>query len=52
MAAQPKGKTGTRGEKTIVKENEETLAFYRNIIFVTLVSELGYTRILFYHLSN
>ena len=32
------GKQGTRGEKTIIQENQETLAFYRNMIAVVMVS--------------
>ena len=32
------GKQGTRGEKTIIKENVETLDFYRNITLLIVVN--------------
>jgi len=32
MAPQ-KGKQGTKGQKQIIEENQETLAFYRNMVF-------------------
>ena len=37
------GKQGTRGEKTIIQENQETLAFYRNMIAVIMASLLTYS---------
>lgn len=37
------GKQGTRGEKTIIKENVETLAFYRNIIAIVMVGNIYIT---------
>lgn len=36
------GKTATRGEKTILQENKDSLAFYRNIIGVVMVSLPNY----------
>ncbi|XP_025413545.1 transmembrane protein 208 [Sipha flava] len=32
MVAPPKGKTGTKGQKQILEENDATLKFYRNMI--------------------
>ncbi|CAB4055590.1 unnamed protein product [Lepeophtheirus salmonis] len=56
--AKKKGKEGTRGAKQIVKENAETIQFYRNIILgsngiyflaMTLLgASYGYTEILMF----
>lgn len=45
----PKGKQGTKGQKQILQENAETLAFYRNMI---LVSSGVYALVAFFLLKS
>ncbi|KAK3923539.1 Transmembrane protein 208 [Frankliniella fusca] len=44
---QQKGKQGTKGIKQIVEENQQTLSFYRNMVFISNAVFLSVTAVLF-----
>ena len=48
MSQKPqKGKQGTRGIKQIVEENQHTLSFYRNMVFISNAVFLTVTSVMF-----